>query len=125
MPSDPHDSSDSYLPDFCSGRMVLAVVLIAEFVAIVLSLSQFSTVADFWLRLARASLFLLWVGLGSAALLCAARSWLSRHNTLTASALAGALLLGTTASVSIITLLLGEYFFGQQQSSFMQYSNQY
>ncbi|MFK8017861.1 MAG: sensor histidine kinase [Gammaproteobacteria bacterium] len=123
MPSDLRDSSDSYLPDFCSGRMVLAVVLIAEFVAIVLSLSQFSTVADFWLRLARASLFLLWVGLGSAALLCAARPWLNRHNTLAASALAGALLLGTTALISILTLMLGQYFFGQQQSSFMQPSS--
>ena len=123
MPSDLNDSSDSYLPNFCSGRMVLAVVLVAEFVAIVLSLSQFSTVADFWLRLARASLFLLWVGLGSAGLLCATRSLLTRYTTTASSALAGSILVGVTATVSILTLLLGQYFFGQQQTSFMQPSS--
>ncbi|MEO1575467.1 MAG: histidine kinase, partial [Pseudomonadota bacterium] len=124
MSSDPAASSetisDSYLPDFCSGRMVLAIVLVAEFVALVLALSQFSTLQDFWLRLARASLFLLWVGLGSAALLCAFRRPLARRSTTGASVLAGLLLVGTTATISLMTLALGRYFFGDAPSGLLQ-----
>jgi two-component system sensor histidine kinase AlgZ len=103
--------------------MVLAVVLIAEFVAIVLALSQFTNASDFWLRLARASLFLLWVGLGSAALLCAARRWLARRSTSGASLLAALLLVGTTAAISMLTLALGQYFFGQQPNALLQPSS--
>ena len=123
MPSDPYETRDSYLPDFCSGRMVLAVVLIAEFVAIVLSLSQFTAATDFWLHLARASLFLLWVGLGSAALLCAAKPWLARCSVPSASLLAGMLLVGTTAIISLLTLALGDYFFGERPNSLLQPSS--
>ena len=100
--------------------MVLAIVLVAEFVALVLALSQFTTLTDFWLRLARASLFLLWVGLGSAALLCAARRALSHRSTAAASVLAGLLLIGTTAAISIATLALGRYFFGESQNALLQ-----
>lgn len=123
MPSDQDTTRDSYLPDFCSGRMVLAVVLIAEFVAIVLALSQFTNASDFWLRLARASLFLLWVGLGSAAVLCTARPWLARRGVGGASALAALLLVGTTAVISILTLALGQYFFGQRPNALLQPSS--
>jgi two-component system sensor histidine kinase AlgZ len=103
--------------------MVLAIVLVAEFVAIVLALSQFSTVSDFWISLARASLFLLWVGLGSAALLCAARPVLARRTTLSASLLAGGLLIGATAAISLVTLALGRYFFGDSANSLLQPGN--
>jgi two-component system, LytTR family, sensor histidine kinase AlgZ len=65
--------TSTYLPDFCQARMVLAVVLIAELVAIVLTLARREAVQSFWLDLATASLFLLWVGLVNAAVLCAAR----------------------------------------------------
>jgi len=120
MASDPESQNDSYLPNFCSGRMVLAIVLVAEFVALVLALSQFSNLSDFWLRLARASLFLLWVGLGSAAILCTARSALAKRSTVGASVLAGGLLIGTTALISLATLALGRYFFGDGANSLLQ-----
>ncbi|MGH8721839.1 MAG: hypothetical protein ACREU4_07635, partial [Burkholderiales bacterium] len=66
-----------YLPDFCRARSVLAVILIAALVAILFTLAQHGVAAGFWTDLARVSLFLLWVALGTAAIWCAARKLLS------------------------------------------------
>lgn len=89
-----------YLPDFCAPGNVLAVVLIAELVAVLLTLARFGIAANFWTDLARTSMFLLWIGLGSAAVLCAARSRLQRLDIARGSALALALMLAVTAAVS-------------------------
>ena len=69
----PTPSLDAFfIPDFCAPRMVFAVVLIAELVAVTLALAR--PVGRFLTELARISLFLQWLGLTSAAaaLLCAA-----------------------------------------------------
>ena len=63
-----------YLPDFCAARAVLAVVLIAELLALVLALARRPVGGPFWIDLARTSLFLLWIGLLCAAVLCLSRS---------------------------------------------------
>ena len=62
-----------FLPDFCSARAVLAVVVLAGLVGIVLALARYEPGGRFWDNLARTSLFLLWCTLLSAAVLCAAR----------------------------------------------------
>jgi two-component system sensor histidine kinase AlgZ len=77
-----------YLPDFCAAQSVLAVVLIAELVALFLTLARIGISVLFWMELARTSLFLLWAGLGTAAALCAARGALSRLDVLRGSLLA-------------------------------------
>ena len=59
-----------YLPDFCTSRAALAVVLIVELTALVLSLSRFNDEIGFWLELSRMSLFLVWIGLSGTAALC-------------------------------------------------------
>ncbi|TLY60172.1 MAG: sensor histidine kinase, partial [Gammaproteobacteria bacterium] len=59
-----------YLPDFCTSRAALGIVLIVELTAIVLALARQGAGLDFWADLARTSLFLLWIGLTGAALLC-------------------------------------------------------
>jgi two-component system sensor histidine kinase AlgZ len=89
-----------YLPDFCAPGNVLAVVLIAEIVALLLTLARFGISENFWTDLARTSMFLLWTGLGSAALLCAARQRLQELDVARGSALALLLLLAVTAAVS-------------------------
>ena len=45
-------------------------MLIVELTALVLTLARQSALVDFWTDLARTSLFLLWIGLAGAALLC-------------------------------------------------------
>jgi len=62
-----------YLPDFCTSRATLAIVLIGELTAFVLTLARQSPAVDFWTDLVRTSMFLLWIGLAGAALLCALR----------------------------------------------------
>jgi two-component system sensor histidine kinase AlgZ len=92
--------SGLYLPDFCAPRNVLAVVLIAELVAMLLTLARYGIAPGFWIDLARTSMFLLWIGLGSAAVLCVTRPRLQRLDVRRGSAAALALLLGVTALVS-------------------------
>ena len=67
-----------YLPDFCTSRITLAIVLIAQLTTIVLTLARQSIMVDFWTDLLRTSLFLLWIGLAGAGLLCVLRRSLVR-----------------------------------------------
>ncbi|MBX3704358.1 MAG: histidine kinase [Steroidobacteraceae bacterium] len=89
-----------YLPDLCRARSLLAVVLIAELVAVLLTLARHGISAAFWPDLARTSLFLLWTGLGISALLCAFRGVLGRMDVAKGSALAMFLMLLVTALVT-------------------------
>src|SRR5262245_36700309 len=69
---------DDYLPDFCTSRAALAIVLIVELTAFVLALAGWDRELGFWLNLSRLSLLLIWIGLVGAALLCYLNRWL-RH----------------------------------------------
>lgn len=65
--------SDFFLPNFCERRMVLAVVVLAELFAFILTLAQASYASDPWLDLALISLFMQWTALSGAAVLCVVR----------------------------------------------------
>lgn len=65
-----------FLPDFCTARNVLTVAIVAQLTAFVLTLARPSGSAP-WLDLVRLSLFLQWIGLASATVLCAARARLA------------------------------------------------
>jgi two-component system, LytTR family, sensor histidine kinase AlgZ len=67
-----------YLPNFCTSRAALAIVLIVELTALVITLSSFSREIGFWVELARTSLFLLWIGLMGTAALCWSRGLLRK-----------------------------------------------
>jgi two-component system sensor histidine kinase AlgZ len=113
QPSDPNPldgGTDSFfLPDFCSARSVLAVVLIVELVAIVLSVARQALHQNFWIDLASCSLFLLWIGLGCTAVLCRARPWLARLSIERACAVMLASLLLVVAVVSELVYQVGRY----------------
>src|SRR5690606_23596414 len=65
-----------FLPDFCAARSVLAVVLVAELLAVALALARPG--APFLTELARVSLIVQWLALTSAGILCFARPALAR-----------------------------------------------
>jgi two-component system, LytTR family, sensor histidine kinase AlgZ len=100
-----------YLPDFCTSRAALAIVLIVELTAIVLALARLggdhARAADFWADLARTSLFLLWVGLLCAALLCSMRGRLERLTVARGSGAVLALLTAAIAAISAAAYLTG------------------
>jgi len=95
-----------YLPDFCTSRVTLAIVLIVELTALVLALARQSG-TDFWTDLARTSLFLLWVGLTSAALLCALRRRLVRLTVAVGSGAVLTLIAALVAAVSVCAWRIG------------------
>lgn len=98
-----------YLPDFCAGRTVLAIVVVAELVAIMLVLGRNEPLALFWLELAKLSMFLLWIGLGSAALLCVLRPWLARFDDVPASVLSFVAMVAGPVLVAEIAYWLGRF----------------
>ena len=95
----PKAANDNFfLPDFCSVRMVFAVVVISELLAIVLTLAPMESRSGRWDDLSITSLFIQWVGLSSAAVLCISRPRLSRMSE-TRAAISSYLLLITTTLV--------------------------
>jgi two-component system sensor histidine kinase AlgZ len=94
------DTRKLYLPDFCRARAVLGIVLICELTALVLSLARNHAALGFWADLARTSMFLLWIGLFGAGLLCGLRGYLNRQSLAKGSALVLAL---TAALVALIS----------------------
>ena len=97
-----------YIPDFCATRMVFAVVLIAELVALTLALARPN--APFLTELARISLFLQWLGLTNAALLCYSRRWLAKLTVPRSSIAAFTLIIVNTVVISEFALWLGTAF---------------
>src|ERR1700743_1630832 len=89
-----------YVPNFCTSRAALANVLIVELTALVLSLAHENLGVGFWTDLWRTSLFLLWIGLAGAALLCWMRRPLSRLEVARGSA---AVLLLISALIAVIS----------------------
>lgn len=77
----PKESCDRFfIPDFCRIRMIFAVVLLGELFSFVLVITKSGHNRAFWNELALVSLFVQWVGLSNAALLCVSRMWLSQLN---------------------------------------------
>ena len=95
-----------YLPNFCASRAAFAIVVVAELTAIVVSIAR-SAAQGFWSELALSSLFLLWVVLMSAALLCVLRPLLARLGEQRGSSVALALMTAVVAAVSASVFLLG------------------
>lgn len=106
-PLEPRRSEGPFLPDFCSARAVLAIVLLAELVAIVLTLANYEGGLQFWETLARISFFLLWATLLSAGLLCVARPLLAASGTPVTSLAALGIVLGCVATISVGTWWVG------------------
>jgi two-component system sensor histidine kinase AlgZ len=95
-------SEDFFLPELCTGPVLLVVILIAELTAFVLTIAKHlpGEGVSLWLDLARISLFLQWIALASSGVLCAARRHLMRMPLRHAILLCYALLLAVTLVMS-------------------------
>ncbi|MBT8448421.1 MAG: histidine kinase, partial [Gammaproteobacteria bacterium] len=94
-----------FLPDLCQTTSVFLIILNAELLALLLSLARFDG-ENFWLILARSSLFIQWVALINAAILCALRSRLSRFSDLQAASISYI----SVILVTFVAALLAQYF---------------
>jgi two-component system sensor histidine kinase AlgZ len=107
MNRDAGNSNPFYLPDFCNARATLAIVLIVELTAFVLTLAHQSVLVDFWTDLVRTSLFLLWIGLAGAGLLCLLRAQLARLTVRAGSVAVLVLISAVVTAVSLCVYLIG------------------
>ena len=102
----PDAPDDFFLPDFCGARMVFAIVLFGELVALCLTLARAGG-APFLTELARVSFFTQWLGLTAAALLCFARKALARLPVWLATLGVFAILILDTALLSAAVVWIG------------------
>ncbi|MGB4876233.1 MAG: histidine kinase [Candidatus Competibacter sp.] len=93
MPPKKTQDFQGFLPDFCTNRAAFVMVLLAELFALVLALHEADKISEFWNHLALISLFVQWVVLGVATVLCACKHWLKRLDS-------------TTAAFAVLTLAL-------------------
>lgn len=70
----------NFLPDFCSLKMLLAVLFLTELLAFVLTLAVDSTEIGFLAEFALRSLLALWIALPSAVVLCSLKKLLQHLN---------------------------------------------
>src|SRR5689334_14873658 len=89
-----------YLPDFCTSRAALAIVLIVELTALVITLSRADADIGFWLELSRTSIFLIWIGLAGTAALCWSRPILRDLTATQVSSAVLGLIVAVIASIS-------------------------
>jgi two-component system sensor histidine kinase AlgZ len=95
-----------YLPNFCSASAVLVIVLICELTALLLSLARNTAALGFWADLGLTSMFLLWIALCGAALLCLLRGYLGRQTV----AVGSAVVLGITVALVVVISWIAWYF---------------
>jgi two-component system sensor histidine kinase AlgZ len=72
------DGTQVYLPDFCAAGTLFIILLVAELVAIVLTLASHGPDGQFLLSLSKISFFVLWLTLLGTAIMCQLRGWLER-----------------------------------------------
>ena len=72
---------DFFLPQLCLPEALLRLVLLAELLVLVLVLAEPMPAGFDWTRLAMTSLFVQWIVLLSAAVLCALRPYLKRYQS--------------------------------------------
>ncbi len=110
-PAAPRSTGSFHVPDFCAGNTTLAVVLIVELVALILTTARQPFHQNFWVDLASTSLFMLWQGLIIAAVLCRARPYLQKLPANRAYALTLSLMLVAALLVAEVVYQVG-YGFG-------------
>jgi len=89
-----------FLPNFCRGRAIGGIVLIAELLAVVITLVTRRISTNLFQDLVLVSLFVQWIALSGAAALCAARRFLDKLPNARALGFAYLLLLAVVLVVS-------------------------
>jgi two-component system sensor histidine kinase AlgZ len=95
-----------FLPSFCDVRMVFAVVVIAELLAFIITLVSPGVLENPWANLGLISVFMQWISLTSAALLCVLRPLLARLGNTVAALVSYLLVLLVTAIISEVAFRL-------------------
>ncbi|WP_370869542.1 sensor histidine kinase [Pseudomonas sp.] len=93
---------DFFVPELCEPEALLSMVLLAELLVLVLVLAEPMLPGFDWVRLALTSLFVQWILLLSAALLCRLRPLLARGRPALAGALCCLIVVGLTLACTAV-----------------------
>lgn len=97
------EPTSPFLPDMCSSQSVFLLVLVAELLAVLLTISASSGLQHFnWDKLALISVQIQWIVVFSAVALCRLRFWLGRQDHLRAGIVSYALVLAITLVLSVL-----------------------
>jgi two-component system sensor histidine kinase AlgZ len=102
----PEPVDDFFVPELCQPEALLSMVLLAELLVLVLVLSEPMLPGFDWVRLALTSLFVQWIVLLSAAVLCRLRPLMARM----AAATAGALCCAIVVALSLLCTAVADYY---------------
>jgi len=103
-------SSDSfYLPEFTSTNAVMALVIMSQLIAVILSLARVSPDISLFADLGKTSLLMFWMTMSSALVLTLARPILSRLDVIRATCLGFGLVLINIAVVSELIVWVGNF----------------
>lgn len=112
----PYAGEDFFLPDLCSSVAVFTLVVLAELLVLTWVLAVPTAGGFDWLSLAMASLFVQWIVLLSAALLCRLRSWMQRRALWVAIGVCFAVVVGLTLFFTVMAdWVLGQGMLGRPQ----------
>lgn len=100
----------AYLPDFCAAGTVLVVLLVAELVAIVLTLTSITAPGMFLADLATMSMYVLWLALLGTALLCRVRPRVEQLGNTQAFVFSFFLLVALSLALAELAFQLSRYF---------------
>lgn len=89
------------LPDFCTPRAVLLLLTVVTLTGLLLALADAGFGPLFWTSLSAKLMFLVWIGLAGAALLCALRAQIAARGAVAGSVLA-------MAAVAALVLVVSE-----------------
>jgi two-component system, LytTR family, sensor histidine kinase AlgZ len=109
------ESPQPYLPNFCSASTVLVIILICELTALLLALARNDAAIGFWSDLGLTSMFLLWIALCGAALLCLLRNYLNRQSVAASAAMVLAM------TVTLVTLVSAVAYYFNSDMRFSDY----
>ena len=99
-----------YLPDLCSFRTLLSVMVAAEVLAVILALAGSSvTYTDSFIKLGFTSLFVQWTVLSSALFMCLTSKFLKKQNVLHLTISLTVIVAIFTISASVLTVMADSY----------------
>ena len=98
------------LPDFCDVRIIFAVILLTEVLAIVFALAAATNSTQFWDYLALSSFLMLWISLLNSAVLCQLRNWLHKKKQNLCLLISFCLMMGISLLVTLLVNNAGIFF---------------
>ncbi len=105
-----NDGPHAFLPDFCAASTLFVVLVVAELVAIILSIASLEAGGDFLVTLSKISLFLIWIALASSAVMCLLRKTLEQLGPTRAFVVSYVLLLALCVLLAELSYRLTDQF---------------